>query len=139
MRLRVNIDPSMILTKRGLGRDNRARRFLASEVARLSDPYIPMQQGRLKNTVYIASDGSTLTYPQPYAHYQYEGKVYGPNVPLANDGGFYSPTAPKYPTGRTLTYHGAPMRGPHWDKRMMADRKDDLIRAVANYVGGVPR
>lgn len=139
MSFRVEIDPSLILTRRGLGRDHRARVFVAKEVARFSDPYVPMRQGRLKNTVHVASDGSRLTYPQPYAHYQYEGKVYGPNIPLANDGGFYSPEAPKHPTGRDLTYHGAPMRGPHWDKRMMADRKDDLLRSVARYVGGKPK
>ena len=46
---------SKILKQRGLGSDNKARLFLASEVARLSDPYVPMRDGNLKNTRIIDS------------------------------------------------------------------------------------
>lgn len=28
------------------------------------------------------------------------------------------------------------MRGPEWDKRMMADRGDEVTDAVAEFVGG---
>ena len=47
--------------------------------------------------------------------------------------------APKHYTGKPLTYHGAPMRGREWDKRMLADRRDDLVQSVAGYVGGKPK
>lgn len=126
MKVKTNISPASILRARGLGDSGRARVFLANEVARLSDPYVPMQQGTLKNTRQIAGDGRTITYSQPYAHYQYFGEV-------------MAGRAPKHYTGKALTYHGAPMRGPDWDKRMMADRKDDLTQSVANYVGGKPK
>lgn len=111
------------MKQRGLGGDNRAQIFLASEVKRLSDPYVPMQQGILKNTAVVASDGSTLTYIQPYAHYQYYGQAMaGP--------------APKQYTGKALKYSGAPMRGANWDKRMLIDRGDDLTQSIAKFVGG---
>ena len=133
-----HIDTESILRRRGLGGSNDARLVLASEVAHQCDPYVPMSAGsaaHMKDSVQIAPDGSEITYPGPYAHYQYEGKVYGPNIPLA-DGGFFSPVAPKQPTGAELQYHGAPMRGAHWDKRMMADHADEVVDAVARRVGG---
>ena len=123
MRITVDINTAKIMRARGLGGDHRAQVFLASEVKRLCDPYVPMQQGNLKNLAVVASDGSTLTYTQPYAHYQYKGEV-------------MAGRAPKQYTGAKLTYHGGPMRGPQWDKRMMADKRDELVKNVENFVGG---
>ena len=44
--------------------------------------------------------------------------------------------APKHYTGAPLTYSGAPMRGAHWERRMMADRGGELTKDVAKYVKG---
>lgn len=134
--VKVDINTAKIMNSRGLGGDNRAQKHLASEVARFCDPYVPMQQGNLKNQHTIAPDGSRLVYTQPYAHYQYYEKVYGPNVPISKDGGtsFISPVAPKHPTGKRLTYHGAPMRGGFWDKRMMADKSGELTKSLEAYI-----
>lgn len=115
---RTNINYAKILKKRGLGSDNKARLFLASEVARLSDPYVPMREGILKNTRIIASDGRNIKYPQCYAKKQYEGVS---------------------KSGRPFRYNGAPMRGREWDKRMMADRGQDVVRGLAKFVGGKPK
>lgn len=120
--VKVDVDTAAIMRARGLGGDNRAQVYLASEVKRLSDPYVPMQQGLLKNQAVVASDGSTLTYTQPYAHYQYYGEA-------------MAGRAPKQYTGKPLTYHGAPMRGKQWDKRMMADKSDDLTKNLKTYIG----
>lgn len=121
VKVKVNIPTAKILKSRGLGSDNGARKYLASEVKRLCDPYVPMQQGMLKNNVTIATDGSQLVYTQPYAHYQYHGKV-------------MAGRAPKHYTGDDLTYHGAPMRGPQWDKRMLADKSQDLEKSLDAYI-----
>lgn len=118
-----HIEPGQILETRGLGGSSAARRHLATTVARLSDKYVPMQQGALKNTVQIDAEGKAILYNQPYAHYQYEGQVMGGRVP-------------KHYTGAAITYHGAPMRGPRWDKRMMADRGNEVIDDLAKFVGG---
>lgn len=123
MKITVDINTAKILRERGLGGDNRAQVYLASEVKRLCEPYVPMQSGALKNTAVIASDGSSLTYVQPYAHYQYAGQV------LAG-------RAPKKPNGKELTYSGGGMRGAQWDKRMMADKSEELVSNLKKFIGG---
>lgn len=122
----VNITPSKILAAHGLGADHAARKYLASSVARFCDPYVPMSAGggaHMKNARQIANDGSNITYPGPYAHYQYTG------IAMAG-------RAPKHYTGKPLNYHGVPMRGANWDKRMLADHKKDVAADLATYVKG---
>lgn len=141
VKIKVNLNQAQILASRGLGPSCVAQRYLASEVKRFCDPYVPFAQGTLKNSAIIAGDGSTITYPGPYAHYQYEGKAMGPNIPIIQGGqltGFFS-RGPKRYTGADLQYHGAPMRGPQWDKRMLADKSEELTQSLANYVGGRPK
>lgn len=121
VKVKIDIPTAKILKSRGLGSDTGARKYLASEVKRLCDPYVPMQQGMLKNNVTIAADGSQLVYTQPYAHYQYHGKV-------------MAGRAPKHYTGDDLTYHGAPMRGPQWVTRMFADKSQDLEKSLDAYI-----
>lgn len=114
----ANINYGKILKAHGLGSDNRARIFLANEVARLSDPYVPMRSAALKNTRVIAPDGRKITYIQPYSKVQYRGLT---------------------ASGRPFRYNGAPMRGREWDKRMMADHGQDVVRGLAKFVGGKPK
>lgn len=130
--LQSDVDADKILRNRGLGSNGLVAKFMASEVKRLCEPYVPMQQGVMKNSAQISGNGKYLIYPGPYAHYQHTGEVYGPNIPLG-DGRFIS-KAPKHPTGKRIQYHGGPMRGDHWEKRMMADHKDDLERSTENYI-----
>ena len=121
MRITVDIDAKKILASRGLGSSNKVRKYVASEVARLSDPYVPMQQGMLKNQRTIASDGSQLVYTQPHAHYHYYGKVMAGRPPK------------KY-TGDDLTYNGAPMRGARWTERMLADKRAEIENNVEKFI-----
>ena len=121
MRVTVNINASKILKDRGLGSSTKVQQYLASEVRRLSDPYVPMQQGDLKNRNTIANDGSQIVYTQPYAHYQYYGEV-------------MAGRAPKSYTGKKLTYNGAPMRGARWTERMIADKKHELEKNVETFI-----
>lgn len=121
MRIAVNIDAKKILAERGLGSSNKVQKYVASEVARLSDPYVPMQQGHLKNLHTIAADGSQIVYTQPYAHYQYYGKVMAGRPPK------------KY-TGDDLTYNGAPMRGARWTERMLIDKRAEIENNVEKFI-----
>ena len=122
MNIKIDINVDKILSERGLN-NGKVQKYLASEVVRLSDKYVPFQQGALKNQRTIASDGSQIVYTQPYAHYQYYGQVMGGR-------------APKHYTGDSLTYNGAPMRGARWTERMMADKRDEIVKNVEKYVGG---
>lgn len=121
MKVKVNFNAKQIMASRGLGATFKVQKYLASEVKRLSDKYVPMQQGMLKNNAQIASNGSFIVYNQPYAHYQYYGKV-------------MAGRAPKDYTGADLTYNGAPMRGPRWTERMLADKRNDLEKSVEAYI-----
>lgn len=121
MSVKVNLPKAEILKRLGLGGTNKVQKYLASQVKRLCDPYVPMQQGTLKNNATVAGDGSNIVYTQPYAHYQYYGKV-------------MAGRAPKKYTGKKIDYHGAPMRGKQWDKRMLADKSKDLERSIDAYI-----
>lgn len=75
MNVRINLDSTKnILSKRKL--DDRAQLYFASEVARLSDPFVPKDSGTLKNTRQVTP--GKITYIQPYARRQwYENKGNG--------------------------------------------------------------
>lgn len=132
MRVKVNINVNKILSSRGLGSSNEVQKYLASEIVRLSNPYVPMQQGDLKNRRTIAADGSEIVYTQPYAHYQWEGIVRGPNY--TNGERFWSGKAPKQPTGEKLTYSGGSPRGPRWTERMLADKKKEIENNIEVFI-----
>ena len=130
------------LEKRGLTPGGRVQKAVDEAVIRYCDPKVPFRTGTLKHSAITASaigDGM-IVYATPYARYLYYGEVYGPNIPIFEDGelaGFFSPPH-KYPTGRPLTYNGAPDRGAYWCERAMAEHKDDVIREAAALAGGRP-
>ena len=63
--------PQTILRKRGLDKSGQCQKFFTNEVARLSDPYVPMRTGTLKNSV--RQDVDRIMYVTPYAKPQYYG------------------------------------------------------------------
>lgn len=118
----VNIDAERILKKYGLGQSKEAQRVLAEDVERLCQPYVPMSAGsgaHMATAARVTDD--SIIYPGPYAHYQYVGEV-------------MAGRAPKYYTGQPISYHGAPMRGKQWDKRMMADKSKEVQQNFENYL-----
>lgn len=138
MKIKINakINQYKILSDRGLGNNNAATRLLAETVQRLSDPYVPKSAGKnahMKEQYTIASDGSSITYRGPYAHFQYVGEVM---VGVTTGSPYAKSGEPKRGTGRPLNYHGGGMRGKEWDKRMMSDRGDEVTKAIADFVGG---
>ena len=141
MKIKTDIKPATILRARGLGESDEAQVFLAQTVANLCDPYVPMSSAsgagaHMKEGYTIAGDGSSITYRGPYARFQYMGEV----MVGARTGSPYAKSGePKVGTGRPLKYNGAPMRGAEWDKRMMADRGDEVTKDLADFVGGKPK
>lgn len=120
--VKINFDAKKIMAAHGLGASKKVQKYLASEVKRLSEPYTPMQQGDLVDCT-IAPDGSAIVYTQPYAHYQYYGKV-------------MAGRAPKKYTGDDLTYSGGGNRGARWTERMLADKKAEIESNVKKFIGG---
>ena len=120
----VNIDTAKILKKYGLGESKEAQRFLAEDVERKCQPYVPMSAGSGAHMVDAARvTDDSIIYPGPYAHYQYVGEV-------------MAGRAPKHYTGRDIDYHDGPMRGKQWDKRMMADHGKEVEQDFENYLKG---
>ena len=96
-----------------------AQAKLGLQVLEDSNQYVPFQQGALRSSGRIEDDcvvWGGAVHGVRYAHYQYMGEVYGPNIPRKDaDGniiGWYSPPQ-KYPTGRDLQYH-TPGTGAFW-------------------------
>ena len=135
-RLNAQLNPDDILTAYGLEKGGRVQRTIDQKVIDYCQPYVPASPDRtLEFSAQISTEiGSGLViWNTPYAHYQYMGIVYGPNIPIIEDGvlmrWFSPPGRPKYPTDRELTYDTAqnPMAGPRWFERMKADRLNDLL------------
>lgn len=120
--------------------------FLANEAKRLMDPYVPANNMVLAQNVRVYAEGNRgiVHYLSPYAHYQYEGKVYvDPSTGKAaftNGEGLYWSRrgVGKIATGRSLTYNTFrhPLATSHWDKAMLTARKGDLAKAYENYLKG---
>ena len=119
--------------------DEGARLYAHMRLATYCEPYVPMETGMLAQNMDITED--YVEYRQPYAHYQYEGEIYGPNTPVRDENGtvvgyFSPPNQKKNPTGRPLTYSRElhPLATDHWERAAMAARMDDLLNDIAQYL-----
>lgn len=132
---------SQIKARLGIQPNGPVQKFFTNECYRYMDKYVPYREGGLSKTVAFDTKGGSITYLSPYAHYMYEGKVYGPNIPFEDEEGniywrsFKERT--KTDTGREIKYNqtaGHEYAGPHWDKRMVSAEMDDLIKEVQDYI-----
>ncbi len=116
-----------------------AQKLLNLQVKADCEPFVPFQQGHLRGSAHFPDGvyGGVLQYDGPYAHYLYQGEIYGPNIPIkdssGNITGWYSPPK-KYPTGRPLHYHTGGT-GDHWFEKAKEQHKDDWIRLVKETAG----
>ena len=142
-RFEWNKSEAEMLTERNLEAGGLVQKVIDNAVIRYCEPYVPFESGALSRSPNTASDigSGEIVYPGPYAHYQYYGDVYGPNIPITQGGevaGFFSPPGQaKIPTGAKLEYnqeHSA-LSGSFWFERMKADRKDDLLQEACNVAG----
>lgn len=123
---KIKLDSAGKIEKRlGIDIGGKATTFLRDEVARLCDPYVPMDRGILKNTKTYPNSHS-IKYVQPYAHYMYKGKVaMGSSKPAG---------VKRSISNKPIKYQGAPKRGAEWEKRMMSDNKEKVIKDVQNHI-----
>lgn len=102
--------------------DRETKREVHQKLKEFVEPYVPMSKGGGDLRESAEAKPSGVIYKTPYAHYQYEGKVYGQNLPkwyyskadkTSYITGWYSiPGVKKTPTGRTL---GQPGNWKGWD------------------------
>lgn len=124
--MRVNVflnSARRIAAERGLQPGGRAQMVLANELMRRSIKRTPKQEGFLIMNSRIINDGRAIYYTAPYAKYLWYGEV-------------MAGKAPKYTTGRPLTYQDSPMRGKEWVLRTMEAEKAEILQAVAQAAGG---
>ena len=141
MAQKVVMKPTSVIEARlGIDPNGPAQKYFTKRAADYMDKYIPYSSGGLAyDTRTIETD--TITYGSPYAHYMYEGKVMGPNIPIKEDGiivGWFSPKGKKKSyTGADINYRqsaGHEYAGPHWDKRMVSAEIDDLVKEVQDFI-----
>lgn len=150
LRITAKLDlPSVdeMLERCGLGKGGRVQHVINEAVLSFCKEgnYVPASPNRILEDSAIADDEQGLVaWNTPYAHYQYMGEVYGPNIPIIDPetgvlmGYFSPPGRPKHPTGKKLTYDKSqnPNAGPFWFERMKADHLDDIIRLAQAAVKG---
>ena len=133
-----------MISERGLNSGGKAQKFVDAECIRLMRPYTPFLSGVLIKSATLGTviGSGIIKQNTPYARYQYYGEVYGPNIPIMEQGelvGFYSRRGEKKsPTGRALTYNTFknPKAGKLWFERMKADHKKQILAGAARVAGG---
>lgn len=110
--------------------DENAMLEIHNTFAKMINDYVPMDEGVLSQDIEITPE--YVRYVQPYAHYQYVGEVYSPNIPIKEDGeivGWFSPPGQKkHPTGKDIQYsvEKHPLATKEWDKVAMQTKKDEF-------------
>lgn len=116
-----------------------AQQFFTNEVWKLSDDYVPFENGLLKTNVIVKPN--CLIYNSPYARYHWYGNLmvdpdYLKGALFSPNYGFWSrPGVPKIldPDGRSIdNWNG--LRGPYWTSRMWADRHKEIELAVQKFI-----
>lgn len=104
----------ILLAGRGLEPRGRVQKYVDSEVLRLTDKYVPMDTGKLKESgVRNTKIGSgEVVYKTPYARRMYYNKGY--------------------------SFRGAPMRGSYWFERSKIDNKKSILNGARNIAGARP-
>ena len=84
---------SVIKARLGIEPNGRVQRYFQKRCKDYMDKYVPREDGNLRKNVDL-SNPNLIVYQSPYAHYMYEGKVMGPNIPITENGniiGWFSP------------------------------------------------
>lgn len=130
---------SQIKTRLKIERYGAAHKYFAERCKdHMNANYVPEKDKNLINTSFVSST-CEIVYPQPYAHYQYVGKLYVD--PKTKKGAFYSEDygfwsrkgITKEPTNTDLNYTKAGT-GSYWDKKMISADIKNIENEVREYV-----
>lgn len=118
-----------------------AQKELNLTVRKDCTPFVPKGgSGNLRRSANFPEGlyGGVLEYNTPYAHYQYAGEVYGPNIPKydgeGNLIGYWSPPE-KNPTGRPIKYH-TPGTGKEWFEEAKKKHGNEWVNTAKKTAGG---
>lgn len=139
-----------LLEKFNLKSGGKVQQVIDKLIMDYDQDYCPWDTGLLAASPYsvtVIGSGEVI-YPGPYAHYQYYGEVYGPNIwnedqhiKNAPSPYFSPPGQKKHPTGRELQYDTSKnaLAGPYWFERMKADHVDDIVEEAQKAATGRKR
>lgn len=131
MKVKMDMLPfEVVLVKHGLQEGGPVQKLVDSETMRYMSDYMPRRQaGELEHMMILSTvvGSGEINIPGPYAHYLHEGILY---VSPTTGSAWAKKNEIKVPTGKELTYAGAPMRGKKFFDRMKADHKDDILQAA---------
>ena len=134
LNIQVDINTEKLAKQFEALKDDNSMYEIHNMFAKMMNDYVPFAEGVLSQSVQIEKD--KVRYNMPYAHYQYVGEVYGPNIPIIEDGivvGFFSkPGEKKQPTGKQIQYNKEyhPKASKEWDKAMMNERGEEFLKKV---------
>lgn len=124
----------IILKNHGLQTRGTLQKLIDSETMRYMSDYMPRRQaGELEHMMTMATviGSGQVEIPGPYAHYLHEGILY---VSPTTGSAWAKKNEIKIPTGKELTYAGAPMRGKKFFDRMKADHKKDIKKSAQSLI-----
>lgn len=127
--IRWNHSPGQIL---GRIFDEETMTFVHTRLHAYCSDYVPMDSGTLDQTVDITPE--YVHYKSPYAHFQWEGKLF-----VDDRGSSYAKrNHSKHATSRDLQYSTDkhPLATSHWEVAAMAAHKGDLCEDITNYLKG---
>lgn len=112
--VRIKMDDTWkILLKRYLNKDGQAQEKFTKECAKWMNNYVPYDHGGLKD-IRVEINKDKVIYNSDYAK-----KQYYTNKGLGKEGNSVGG-----------------LRGKFWDKRMWNDRGNDVVKSIAQFVGG---
>lgn len=123
MKISVKVkDTAKLIEERGLQQMQRVQKYVDSEVLRLSDPYVPFDTGKLKQsgTLGTVIGSGEVVYNCPYAR-----KNYYENAGRGRQG-----------TTKYSKHNYKCLRGKLWFERMKADHMDEILDGCAKLSGG---
>lgn len=131
MQVKLDMLPTAaLLARHGLQPGGPVQKVIDSEAMRYMSDYMPRRQaGELEHLMVMATvmGSGQINIPGPFAHYLHEGILY---VSPTTGSAWAKKNEVKVPTGKELTYAGAPMRGKKFFDRMKADHKEDILKAA---------
>lgn len=128
MKIHVEIYNPQKTTKRIFSED--VRKYAHTRMHAYCSPYVPMDSGALDQNVDITPD--FVHYKSPYAHFQWEGKVF-----VDDRGSTYAKrSTSKHSTNRNLRYatDKHPLATSHWERAMAAAKGDQLAEDIEAYI-----
>lgn len=116
--------------------DNAVRKEVNTMIKNAINDYVPLKDGKLRRAI-VTHKSITWGRGIAYAHYQYAGQVYGPNIPVIKNGEIVRWVSPpgkkKYPTGRRLRY-ATPGTQDHWDEAFKGPVKMRTNQEITRYL-----